>query len=157
MTDSLFAPPALAYVATAEIELEAPLDLGETPEGRRRIVPIAGGRVDGPELTGTVVRGGADWQRVLPDGTTLVEARYTLRLDDGELVSLLSKGIRTGPPEVLAALARGEQLDQSQYVFRLSIRARTASPAYRWLNTSLLLATAERRPDAVRYDLYRVT
>ena len=156
----LFEPPTLGYVAGVVVDLADPLDVGVTPEGRRRVVPITGGTVHGPDLAGRVVPGGADWQRVLPDGTTLVEARYTLELDERagaeRLVSITSTGVRTGPEPVLAALARGEHVDRSLYYFRLAIRAATASAHYSWLNTSVLVASAERTANAVRYDLYRL-
>jgi hypothetical protein len=46
----LFEPPALEYVSTAVVELGAPLDVGESPEGRFRVVPITGGSFAGPGL-----------------------------------------------------------------------------------------------------------
>ena len=48
----------------AEITRAAPLELGETPQGRRRIIGITGGRFSGERLRGTVRPGGADWQVV---------------------------------------------------------------------------------------------
>ncbi|GHF45591.1 hypothetical protein FHX82_001698 [Amycolatopsis bartoniae] len=156
----LFPAPALEYVATVVVELGAPLDFGETPDGHHRVVPITGGTVDGPELSGAVQPGGADWQRVLPDGTTLVEARYTLELETTEparLVAVTSTGLRTGPPDVLAALARDEEVDVATYYFRLCIRATTANATHGWLNTSLLVATAERTALQVRYDMHRMS
>lgn len=154
---TLFEVPELTYVATVSATLADPLDLGETPEGHRRVIPITGGTVSGPRLDARIVPGGADWQRVLPDGTTLVEARYTLELaGSARLVSITSTGVRTGPPEVLEALARGEKVEQSRYYFRLAIRASTADEAHDWLNTSIFVATAERMPAGVQYDLYRL-
>ena len=41
---------------------------------------------------------------------------------------MLSQGVRHGPPDVLAALARGEPVDPSLYYFRTSMRFRTAAP-----------------------------
>jgi hypothetical protein len=150
----LFAPPALEYVSTAVVELGSPLEVGESPEGRFRVVPITGGSFDGPSLAGRIQPVGADWQRILPDGTTLVEARYLVETSDG-LVSLTSTGVRTGPPEVLAALARGEHVDRSRYEFRLTVKV--SGSADRRLTTGVLVASAERTPDTVRYDLYRLT
>jgi hypothetical protein len=150
----LFAPPALEYVSSAVVELGEPLDVGETLEGRRRVVPITGGSFSGPGLAGRIRALGADWQRILPDGTTLVEARYVVESGAG-LVSITSTGVRSGPPEVLAALARGAHVDRSRYEFRLTV---TVSGAVeRRLSTGILVASAERTPDTVRYDLYRLT
>ncbi|GAB3150412.1 DUF3237 domain-containing protein [Amycolatopsis stemonae] len=150
-----FAPPGLEALATVAVDLAPPLDFGPGPDGHHRTVPITGGTLDGPALSGRVRPGGADWQRVLPDGTVFVEARYTVELSS-TLVGLTSTGVRTGPPGVLAALARGEDVDPADYYFRLVLRATTAEPRYRWLTTSVLLGRAERTAHQVRYDLYRL-
>ncbi|WP_346053985.1 DUF3237 domain-containing protein [Amycolatopsis dongchuanensis] len=151
----LFPPPGLEPLATVTVDLAPPLDFGPGPDGHHRTVPITGGTVDGPALSGRVLPGGADWQRVLPDGTVFVEARYTLELS-GALVGLVSTGVRTGPPEVLAALARGEDVDPAEYYFRVTLRATTADARYRWLTTSVLIGRAERTANQVRYDLHRL-
>ena len=59
-------PPGLQPLAHAEVTLRPPLDVGVTPSGHRRIVPITGGRIEGPRLRGDVLDGGADWQVVHP-------------------------------------------------------------------------------------------
>lgn len=68
-------------------ELGAPLELGQTLWGRRRVIPIAGGEFDGPRLRGIVLAGGADWQVVHPDGHGHDRHRYTLQTHDGALIS----------------------------------------------------------------------
>jgi hypothetical protein len=58
--------------------------LGESAQGRRRIVALTGGTFTGPALNGTLLPGvSADWQIVLPDGTVLGDIRYTLQTDAG--------------------------------------------------------------------------
>jgi len=104
--------PSLERLFRAVVEIAAPLSVGVTPRGERRIIPITGGRFEGPKLTGDVLPGGADWQLVRPDGTALLEARYTLRTRDGALVYVRNRGVRTGPPDVLARLARGDTVDR---------------------------------------------
>ena len=55
--------PGLEYVCELRVTLDPPLTVGQTPKGLRRIIPITGGTVRGPELNGTIFNGGADWQR----------------------------------------------------------------------------------------------
>src|SRR5579863_1097556 len=94
--------PRLTLVYRLEATLGQPLDLGDTPQGHRRIVPLTGGTFAGPELNGTLLPGAsADWQIVLPDGTALGDLRYTLRSDAGDLIYVQSCGVRHGPAEVL--------------------------------------------------------
>ena len=112
------AVPRLERLFRATVEIGAPLSVGMTPLGERRIIPITGGRFEGEKLSGEVLAGGADWQLVRPDGTALLEARYTLRTRDGALVYVRNRGVRSGPREVLARIARGEAVDPAGYYFR---------------------------------------
>jgi hypothetical protein len=82
--------------------------VGDISYGERRIIPITGGSFVGPRLSGRVLPGGADWQVIRRDGITELEARYTLETDDGALIYVLNKGIRSGSKEVMERLARGE-------------------------------------------------
>ena len=61
-----------------------------------------------------------------------------------------------GPPEVIAALARGEAVEPSRYYFRTVMRFETADPALAWLNRILALGTGAREKLAVRLDVYEV-
>jgi hypothetical protein len=137
-------------------ELANILDLGPAPFGHRRVVNILGGPVTGARLSGRVLPGGADWQIVAADGSIDLHARYTIESDAGALVQVDSKGIRHGPPDVLARLAKGEDVDPSLYYFRTVMRFETAHPAMDWLNRILGLARGTREKNAVRLDVYEV-
>jgi len=139
-----------------EIRLGTPLELGASLRGRRHIIPITGGTVSGPRLQGAVLPGGADWQTVYADGTAQLEARYTLRLEDGALIDVNNYGYRHGPPEILAALARGETVDPQHYYMRTTPRFETGDPRHAWLNRTLFVATGARLPDAVKLSVYEV-
>jgi hypothetical protein len=137
-------------------ELANILDLGPAPFGHRRVVNILGGPVTGARLTGRVLPGGADWQIVAADGSIDLHARYTLESDAGALVQVDSKGMRSGPPEILARLGRGEDVDPSLYYFRTVMRFETAHPTTNWLNRILGLARGAREKNAVTLDVYEV-
>ena len=74
-------------------------------------------RVRGPKLNGRILPGGADWQIIRNDGAADIQARYTIETDGGGLILVDSEGLRHGPPEVMAALARGEAVDPAQLLF----------------------------------------
>src|SRR5689334_1077395 len=140
----------------AEITLAPAQELGDTPLGRRRIIPITGGRFEGERLRGRVLPGGADWQIIRPDGVADLDARYTLETSDGALVYVRNKGYRHGPAEVIQRLGRGEAVDPSLYYMRTTPRFETGDPRYKWLNLLVCVATAARRPAAVELDVYEV-
>ena len=86
--------PSLKRVYRLEATLGDPLDLGDLAQGRRRIVPLTGGTFAGPELSGKLLPGAsADWQTVLPDGTTLGDIRYTLQTVGADLLYVQSRGV----------------------------------------------------------------
>jgi muconolactone delta-isomerase len=149
--------PGLALVYRLEATLGQPLDLGETAHGRRRIVPQTGGTFTGPEISGKLLPGAsADWQILLADGTALADLRYTLQTDDGSLLYVRSQGVRHGSPEVLARLARGENVDASEYTFRTSTQIETAVPELDWLNKGVFISVGGRQPAGVIYETYLV-
>ena len=149
--------PRLTRVYRLEAVLGDPLDVGEVGQGRRRIVPLTGGAFTGPELNGKLLPGAsADWQIVRPDGTALGDIRYTLQTDGGALLYVQSRGVRHGSAEVLARLARGDDVDASEYVFRTSTQIETASRDLDWLNTGVFIGVAGRRRGGVIYETYLV-
>jgi Protein of unknown function (DUF3237) len=120
---------SLTRVYRLEATVGEPLDLGDVAQGRRRIVPLTGGTFNSPELTGTLLPGvSADWQLVLPDGTALADIRYLLQTDDGDLLYAQARGVRHGSADVLARLARGEDVDPSQYTSGPQPRSRPPPP-----------------------------
>ena len=132
-------------------------DVGMISAGHRRIVPLTGGTFSGPEMRGTLLPGAsADWQIILPDGTTLGDVRYTLRTDHGDLLYVQSQGVRHGPPEVLERLGRGEDVDAGEYTFRTSVRIETAAESLDWLNKGIFVSVGGRQPGGVLYEVYLV-
>ncbi|MDN3920689.1 DUF3237 domain-containing protein [Roseateles violae] len=157
MPEPLPPPPALTPMTRIHCEVLPLVSLGEAPGGERRYVPLGGGRVQGPELNGRVVEGGVDWQLRRSDGVLEIAAHYVLRADaDGGLIEVRSEGLRHGPPEVMAALARGESPPRERYFFRTLMRFQTGAPAWLHLNKVMAIACGERRAREVVLDVYRL-
>ncbi|MPZ59553.1 MAG: DUF3237 family protein [Rhizobiales bacterium] len=129
---------------------------GNTPYGERRVIDITGGRVSGPRLLGRILPGGTDRQIIRADGATDLQARYSIETEAGGRILVNSDGLRHGPPEVLAAIARGEPVLPTLYYFRTVMRFETADPAYDWLNRIIALGTGAREQQVVRLDVYEV-
>ena len=148
-------PAEFVFEVTADVE--APLVIGQTSRGLRRVIPIKGGTVVGPRLSGTILPGGADWQYVRPDGVLSLEARYTIRAAEGALVSVINRGLRHGPPEIIERITRGESVPEGSYYFRTVAEFEAPVGPLEWLNKGLFLGLAERRPNAaiVRFHLVK--
>ena len=104
--------PKLRHVADFEVELGPITEMGQGRGGRRRIIPIVGGRVTGPSFTGVILNVGADWQTIFNSGLAELDTRYAFRTDDGAVIEIRNFGYRHGPEEVMQRLAAGEYSDR---------------------------------------------
>ena len=148
--------PDLQLLFEVRAALDAAVVVGETPVGLKRVVPILGGTFSGPEIRGTIVPGGADWQYVRADSVTVVEARYLLRTDDEVLIEVHNRGIRHGPAETMKRLAAGESVDPSEYYFRATPVLTAPAGKYEWLNRNLFVCTGARYATAITLWIYRI-
>jgi hypothetical protein len=148
--------PGLWHVADFSVDVAEPIVVGQTPEGLRRMVPILGGSVSGPRLEGEIFAAGADFQLFRSDGVTMLEARYVLRASDGATIAVTNVGLRRGPPDAMARLARGEVVDPALIYFRTAFKFETESETHRWLTRSLFIGAGARHPDRVEIGVFEV-
>jgi hypothetical protein len=141
----------------AEITLAPAQEFGATPAGRRRVIPITGGRFSGERLSGRVLPGGADWQVIRADGVADLDARYTLETADGALIYVRNKGYRHGPDDVMRRLAAGEAVEPALYYMRTTPWFETGDARYAWLNRIVCVGTGARRASSVELEIYEVT
>ena len=122
------AAPGMEFVMQLRVTLGEVFSAGETPHGRRTVVPITGGTFEGPRLRGTVLPGGADYQ--LGSGTrTELEAVYCIRTDDGVTIHVRNLGIAA--PAYFMAAPRFETASDSPYG---------------WLNDALFVCAPQSDP-----------
>ena len=153
----LLPKPELEFLFEITATLDPPQELGKTKYGIRRIINITGGTVAGPNINGKILRGGADWQTVREDGTADLVAKYSLMTDDGVIIFVENTGIRTAPKEVLARLAKGEDVPPSEYYMRTSAKMEVkAGSKYDWLNKSVIISTGMRKANSVVIHFYRI-
>lgn len=144
------------FLMSLAVDVGEIVSMGQAPLGERRVVSIDGGTFDGPGMRGEVLPGGNDWQILRADGVLDIDANYVLKEEGGGLVRVISQGYRYGPPEVIAAMARGEDLDPSSYFFRSILRFETGAPYLDSLNRTIAVATAERKERQVLLNAYRL-
>src|SRR5438874_7320105 len=132
----------------------APLQrLGTVPHGIRSVVPVIGGDFEGPRLRGKVLPGGGDWLLLRSDGVLELDLRITLETDDHALIYMTFQGVRHGPPDVIAALGRGEAVDPAHYYFRTLPRFETSTERYAYLNRIITVGVGEVRPDGAIHTI----
>ncbi|MDR2999368.1 MAG: DUF3237 domain-containing protein [Microbacterium sp.] len=131
--------PALEHVFDVVVELGEPELHGATRAGTRRGVPILGGRISGG-VDAEVLHGGADWQVIRADGALDLDARYSARTADGDLLLLRARGVRAG----------------MEGPFHTALEVETSSPELCWLQDCVLIASAVRDTNTVRYRAFRI-
>ncbi|MBI4969376.1 MAG: DUF3237 domain-containing protein [Rhodospirillales bacterium] len=147
--------PTLEPLFAMTLTVAPPTDVGRTPVGHRRVVPVTGGRIDGPRLKATVLPG-EDWIVERADGAFEIDVRMPIKSDDGAMILMRYTGLRHGPPEVLARLGRGEPVDPKDYFLRILLRFETAAPPYDWLNRVLAVGSGARSAASVLYRVWAI-
>jgi len=146
----------LTEVMRIDVAVEPPSTTGVTPLGETRVIAFEGGTFEGAELRGRLLPGGSDWQRVREDGVLEIRAHYMLETDEGERIEVISEGLRSGTPEVLARLAEGQEVPPGAYYFRTFIRLNTAADRLTHFNHRLYIGVGERRARDVRIVVFAV-
>jgi len=139
-----------------QIEVKPPSIIGATPGYDRRIGEIAGGRFEGERLRGKILSGGSDWQSLRADNATTINVRLVLQTDDGALIAMRYFGVRHGPKEVLDRIARGENVNPSEYYMRVTLRFETSAEKYDWLNRIVSVALGHRIAGGAIYHVLEI-
>jgi hypothetical protein len=92
-TSAQMGAPQLPFVFEEQVTLAADFSVGETPIGKRNIVPITGGTFEGPGIRGKIMPGGWDWQLTHPSGCFDLHADYMIQTDDGVIIHVINQGM----------------------------------------------------------------
>lgn len=146
---------SLDHVLDLGVEVADPIDVGDTGDGERRIIPITGGTVSG-RVDGEVLAAGADYQLFRAERPTELVARYAIETASGSRVYVENRGVRVSDPEVSRRLRDGEEVDPGDVYFRSVPEFETADSDLAWLARSVFVAAGVRRPYGVKLAVYRV-
>ena len=159
MTATTPPTPALQHVLDLTVYVAAPIEAGNVvglnSRGKRRIIPIMGGTVSG-HVNGKILPGGADFQIVVSETTTDLDARYMIELDNGEHIFVQNRALRRGSANDIAKLVRGEHVAPEAIYFRCVPTFEVSSPALEWLTQSIFVGTGTRFPDRVQLSIFRL-
>ena len=122
--------PQLEFVMQLRVTISGAYTVGETPHGRRVVIPITGGTFEGPRLKGSVLNGGADYQLVNSEGSrTEVEAIYSILTDDGTYIHVRNRG--------LICTGKDENGKPTSYFKTAPQFEAPADSPYSWLNNAI--------------------
>jgi hypothetical protein len=148
--------PKLEFAFELNIQVSLQPEVGTTGKGTRKIISITGGSFEGPQIKGSILPGGYDWQLVRNDGVIEIDARYVLQTDDGNMITIVNTGLRHAPQEILQRLGKGEEVDPSLYYFRSIPVLETSAPKYDWLTKHIFIANGIRKPASVIIQVWKV-
>lgn len=154
MTD--LAKPQLNYFADLSVEVDKPIEVGQTVHGVRRLIPILSGTARGNGWTARVLPGGADFQLIVNAQMAELDARYVLETDGGDLIYVHNHAIRTASADVMEKLIRGEVVNPDSVYFRCTPSFETASKTLSWISERLFVGTGARHPDRVLMKFFEV-
>lgn len=149
-------PIQLQWLMTAQVQVLRPVQIGQIPTGFHQGVPIGNGSFEGPRLRGTVIAGSHDWQLIQSDGLARLDVTGAMLTHDDVTIRVSSKGMRHGPPAVMARLSAGELVPPDQYYMRALARFDAPAGPYDWLNKALFVSWGERYADRVVIHYYQV-
>lgn len=121
--------PTLEFVLDLNVDLKGEVvNIGTTPDGSRTIIPITGGTFEGPNIKGTILNGGADYQ-LHSSNTQLTQlnAIYSIRTDDGVDIFVNNKGVIGTSP------------DGKPYFFTSPHFDAPVESKYNWLNQQVFV------------------
>lgn len=154
-------PPRLDFLYRIVVDCDPPIEVGLTPGGVKRVIPIVGGRFQGPQMRGIVLPLGADWNTtdLGNRGNRRVDTRYLLETEDGVVISLSTLGFSRRSEEALSMRESGERVDPSLYYFRQHLFFDAPLGRYEWLNSVVAFGTVMSKfqgGPGVIYDAYVV-
>ncbi|RNB89695.1 DUF3237 family protein [Brevibacillus fluminis] len=137
----------LQFSFEINVAIERAVVIGETPLGIQHMIPITGGTIDGPDLKGVVLPGGADWLVARPDGIEEVKAVYTIETVDGDKIYVENRGYYDG-------VSKADVI-----YFRTTPMFRACGEQNAWLNRTIMVAEAEvvAEDELIRLRFYKVT
>ncbi|MBY4039245.1 DUF3237 domain-containing protein [Rhodococcus fascians] len=148
--------PELEFVFEVRVNVHDEMRIGRSAQEVLHFVPITGGTVQGPKMTGEVLPYGGDWFVERGD-TVQLDARYVLRADDGSVIDIHNRGYYRAEPDVEARLQAGELVDERDYYYRTAPVFQTDSEQFRWLADNQFIGMARNDGDqiCIRFFLLR--
>ena len=144
------------YIGELRIEVTGTYTLGGSPLGQRQLDRLDKGHFKGPKIQAEIVAGGMDLRLGGADGAIRPDVRLVLKLDDGETLLIVYRGVRHGTPEVMERIAKGEQVPPNEYYLRTGLVFETASHKYGWMNRIVGVGVGRRAPGAAIYDVFEI-
>ncbi|KYF94970.1 cellulosome protein dockerin type I [Sorangium cellulosum] len=131
-------------VFRATLQLGEIHDVGTTQFGRRRLLDVKGGTLEGDKIQATFLTGGMDLELTLSNGSVELEEINILRASDGTLIYLRSCGVAAAGDSVVRIVPDFEVAQSSSLA---------------WLNTGKFAGTrvVDAEAGTLQLDVYDIS
>lgn len=123
-----------AWLFDIDVLIGPAQQVGTGPAGERTDYPIIGGSFAGPELSGVVLAGGADYFLLRPDGVGVLDARYQLRTSSGIVIDIHNRGLWVPNKVGLAKVKAGGEPAADELYCRCTPEFKAPDGPCAWLN-----------------------
>lgn len=151
------------HVFTLHVDLTVPHDFGSTINGDSRFIPIVGGTFSGPNINGTILPGGGDWNTVRSDGVVHVYAKYSLKTDDGVMIQITNEGFGRSSKEQMKGVFGDNPSSASlgsgvEWYTKTNPKFEVALGKYDWLTKAVFVGDLlpPERPNHVKIMVYEI-
>jgi hypothetical protein len=132
---------AVQYLGKITFDIGTRRLIQDGPQGTRALVPVLGGRFEGPKLRAALTPPAGDWITMRPDGTHRLDVRVTWATDDGAVILMTYNGIG--------------HLTESGGTIRMAPLFETGDARYAWLNRLQAVGIGGRTgEERVEYEIY---
>ena len=145
------------FLCTIRIIVTSSYIVKDVPNGKQRRIDIfGGGEVIGPRLNGTILPGGSDTLLTRKDLSLTPNVRLVIQTRDDALILVTYKGVRHGPANIMDRIARGEDVNPTEYYLRNAPFFETSAGPYDWLNKIIAVGIGRRESNAAVYDIHEI-
>lgn len=157
MTDVEY-EPRLEFIFKMRVKFATRLKYGPTIAGLHKgFLGVVGGSIEGPRLSGRIVpNSGGDYPTIRPDGVVEFNTMYMLEADDGTLIQINNRGCRHASPDVSRRMERYDDVDPSEYYFRVAPVFEAPVGPHNWLARTVIVGAAHRHETHSDFTFYAV-
>ncbi|KAK3363974.1 hypothetical protein B0T25DRAFT_442019 [Lasiosphaeria hispida] len=134
-------PPGLQFLYNANITVGLSVDVGKIPAGNVTVIPVIGGALIGPKVSGKILAIGADWGLATSNGYFLSDIRAQIRTMDNANIYVQMAGLSQGT-------------DGLVYI-RTTFQ--TGDKNYWWLNYAFAFGTMKPSGTGFVVDMWHLT
>ena len=144
------------YLMTLYAAMDPPQRIDET----LLIFCVPRGWAEGPKIKATIVQPAADWISALPNGSSRIDVRLTLKTDDDALIYVCYNGVIRHSTTSRERLLRGEVITSNDSYGIITPTFRTSHPNYAWLNATQAIGKVVELKlgdgSFIKYDVFAV-